>query len=230
MASHITPIRPGEPHYVGSEILVTEHFVDEAGCREIMAYTDAHRGNPAYVGDPQEDGMVRNTYTDAFIADRVDVIEDPPMADRLNRICEDYYRQLAEPYYGIEVEWFEVPHLLRYAAGGKCTLHADAENWKADEYRWLREIDRDYSSVIYFNSDYSGGGLAFPDLNIRVTPGNGMVVTFPSDHRFIHEVEPVTAGVRYSCVMWAAATGTDRCNRMITEHIIRLRQPQASSP
>ena len=227
MNSAIVPIRQGEPHYVGSDILISEHVIDKVTCQEIMAYADAHAGNPAFVGDPQEDSSVQNTYTDAFIADRVDVINDPPMAKKLNRICEDYYRQIVEPYYSMAMEWFEIPHLLRYQPGGECGLHSDAENWKANEYQWVREIDRDYSSVIYFNADYSGGGLAFPDLNIRITPGSGMCVTFPSDHRFTHEVEPVVEGVRYACVMWAAALGTERCNKMVTDSIFRLRGPLA---
>jgi len=232
MHQAITPIRRGEPHYVGSEILISDNVIDEATCREIMAYADANAGNPAYVGKPQEDSSVANTYSYAFIADRVDLIQDPQMAKRMNNICEDYYRRIVEPYYDMKVEWFEVPHLLLYPPGGKCGLHADAENWIRDEYQWVRLIDRDYSSVIYFNSNYSGGALAFPDLNIRITPGNGMIVTFPTDHRFIHEVEAVTEGTRYSCVMWAVAVGTERCYKMITDHIIRLREPlaQTSNP
>ena len=222
MSKIITPIVPGEPHYVGTEILVSENVIDQATCKEIMSYVDAHAGNPAYVNKPRNDSVVENTYTEEFIADRIDVIDDLPMAKRLNKICEDYYRQVAEPYYNMQVEWFEVPHLLRYGIGGRCGLHADAENWNAQEYLWERGIDRDYSSVIYFNSNYTGGALAFPDLNIRITPASGMIVTFPSHHDFIHEVEPVTEGFRYSCVMWAAAIGTERCHKMVTEHIVRL--------
>lgn len=222
----ISPIKSGEPHYVGSDILISEHVIDDATCQEIMSYADAHAGQPAYVGKRREDSKVENTYTDAFIADRIDLIDDPVMKKKMNTICENYYRQLVEPYFNMKVEWFEIPHLLRYPPGGKCTLHADAENWDEEEYQWIRGIDRDYSSIIYFNSGYSGGCLAFPDLNIRLTAGNGMIVTFPSDHRFAHEVEPMTEGVRYSCVMWAAAVGTPRCNRMVTDHIVRLRNPQ----
>lgn len=230
MAVGIIPIKRGEPHYVGSEILVSENVIDEATCREIMAYTDAHSGKPAYVNKPRQDSLVENTYTDAFIADRVDVMHDTQMSAKLNTICEDYYRRIAEPYYQMQVEWFEIPHLLRYKPGGKCGLHADAENWDKENYQWVRGIDRDYSSVVYLNSDFSGGALAFPDLNIRVTPGAGMIITFPSHHNFLHEVEPVTEGTRYSCVMWAAAVGRERCHKMVTDYIVRLQHdPQAQS-
>ena len=222
MSQIITPIVPGEPHYVGTDIVITENFIDPETCREIMAYADANAGNPAYVNKPRNDSLVENTYTEDFIADRIDLIDDPVMKRRLNEICERYYRTVVEPHYGVQIEWFEVPHLLRYGIGGRCGLHADAENWDAEEYMWVRGIDRDYSSVIYFNSDYEGGALAFPDLNIRIRPRPGMVVTFLTDHNFIHEVETMTRGVRYSCVMWAARVGSERCNRMVTEHIVRL--------
>ncbi len=230
MSPAITPIKCGEPHYVGTEILISEHFIDKATCQTIIAYADTNSGNPAFVNKPREDSMVENTYTDAFIADRIEVIHDQPMAEKLNRICEDYYRQIVEPYYKMKVEWFEVPHLLRYQPGGKCHLHADAENWNEEEYQWVRGIDRDYSSVIYFNSNYSGGALAFPNLNIRIKPGRGMIVTFPSDHRFTHEVEAITEGSRYSCVMWAAEVGCERCDKMVTKYIVRLHDPQDRTP
>jgi hypothetical protein len=227
MHSTITPIVPGEPHYVGSEIQITENAIDAVTCRELMAYADANAGNRAYVNKPRNDSLVENTYTEAFVAERIDVFYDKGMTDRLNRICEDYYRNTVEPFYQVEIEWFEVPHLLRYSSpGGKCSLHADAENWNAEEYRWERGIDRDYSSVIYFNSGYEGGKLAFPELNIRITPTPGMIVTFPTDHRFVHEVEEMINGTRYSCVMWAVSVGSERCNRMVTEHIVRLRKPR----
>ncbi len=225
----LAPIIPGEPHYVGSEILISEQAIDAATCRDVMEYADRNAGNPAYVNKPRNDSLVENTYTDEFVADRVDVIADQQMAERLNRICEDYYRSVVEPACGQDVEWFEVPHLLRYSPGGKCALHADAENWNAAEYRWERGIDRDYSSVIYFNADYEGGRLMFPELNVSLTPSSGMIVTFPSDHRFTHEVEALRSGIRYSCVMWAALVGTDRCNRMVTDHIVRLREPQGQT-
>ena len=222
MSQIITPIAPGEPHYVGSDILISENVIDPDTCSEIMAYADANAGRPAYVVKRRNDSLVENTYTNNFIADRIDVVEDPTMSEKLNRICEDYYRNVVEPYYQMQVEWFEVPHLLRYSIGGRCGLHADAENWDAEEYRWVRGIDRDFSSVIYFNDGYRGGALAFPDLNIRIMPTAGSIVTFPSNHNFVHEVEPMLEGARYSCVMWAAAVGTERCNRMVTDCIVRL--------
>jgi predicted 2-oxoglutarate/Fe(II)-dependent dioxygenase YbiX len=52
------------------------------------------------------------------------------------------------------------------------------------------------------NNDYEGGELImFKDTQIKMNTGD--VVIFPSNFLYPHKVNPVTKGVRYSCVSWA---------------------------
>ena len=118
--------------------------------------------------------------------------------------------QCVEPAVGTRVEFFEVPQLLRYGRGGLYKSHADAENFNADTGRWERCFDRDVSLLVYLNDKYKGGGLHFGSLNYTYQPRAGDVVFFPSGHRYVHESQPITSGVKYALVSWMAVEGSER--------------------
>ena len=65
---------------------------------------------------------------------------------------------------------------------------------------WKKSTDRDLSMVFYLNDDFEGGDFIFPEHHIRVRPKPGMMICFPSSHHYLHGVEPVTRGKRYSIV------------------------------
>ena len=70
------------------------------------------------------------------------------------------------------------------------------------------------------NNDFEGGDFIFPDHRIRIRPEPGMMVCFPSSHHYMHGVEPVTKGRRYSIVCWATVKGIpsmEEVNRQISE-------------
>ncbi len=64
--------------------------------------------------------------------------------------------------------------------------------------------------IIYLNNEFTGGTLAFPNYNLRFHPRPGMLVCFPSDHRFMHYAEEVKSGIRYAMVTWGAEKGSVR--------------------
>jgi len=54
-----------------------------------------------------------------------------------------------------------------------------------------------FSIILYLNDDYEGGEIRFRDHNITIKPKAGSLIIFPSN--IIHEVLPITSGVRYMC-------------------------------
>jgi predicted 2-oxoglutarate/Fe(II)-dependent dioxygenase YbiX len=131
------------------------------------------------------------------------------IADQVLPVIESAYRE-AEKFYGVQVEWFEFPEMLRYEKGGHYVPHADAENWDSGTGRWLRGLDRDLSIIIYLNDQFEGGQLDFPNFGFRIRPQPGLLACFPADHRYVHTARPVESGVRYILVSWAAVRGTVR--------------------
>jgi len=122
-------------------------------------------------------------------------------------VREAYLRHVA-PHFGVEIEWFELPEILRYGPGGEYKPHADAEEWRGEGAGWMRGVDRDLSVLIYLNDGYGGGQIDFPNFRMQLPPQRGMLVAFPSDHRYLHAARPVTSGVRLVVVSWAKAKGS----------------------
>lgn len=56
---------------------------------------------------------------------------------------------------------------------------------------------REISSVFYWNEDYEGGEIVFPNQNKKIKPSSGMLILFPSSSDFAHKVLPVLSGTRY---------------------------------
>ena len=122
-------------------------------------------------------------------------------------IVQEVSRSFSEcvmPFFNVQLAAFEPPTVLRYEAGGKYDAHSDNELWNAEQRVWLRTMNRDYSILIYLNEDFEGGKLSFPNFQCKITPETGMLVAFPSDHRYLHAAEPIVSGERYAVVSWAA--------------------------
>jgi predicted 2-oxoglutarate/Fe(II)-dependent dioxygenase YbiX len=47
-----------------------------------------------------------------------------------------------------------------------------------------------------------GGELVFPDVDVVIIPKAGLLVAFPSNHKFVHAVPKVLSGKRYSLPVW----------------------------
>lgn len=217
-----SPIDPSKPVYSGRELMLVQNYLSPQYCTKLIDYAEATAGKPAPVGDPKGGGNVGNRQDSAFIAERIDFKSNQDITIFSNAICKHVYTKVVEPYYKVKIAWFEVPHLLRYSTGGNYIAHSDCENWDLEKEHWVKGVDRDYSSVMYLNSDFTGGSLSFPYLNLRLHPQAGMLVTFPSDHRFLHAAEETLSGQRYAFVTWAATEDSERVMNGTPPFIVRL--------
>ena len=83
-------------------------------------------------------------------------------------------------------------------------------------------IDRDLSVLIYLNDDFEGGEVNFSNFGFDIKPSSGLLIAFPSDHRYLHAAQLVTSGVRYAIVSWAAIIGGPRAPGALIPKIIRV--------
>jgi predicted 2-oxoglutarate/Fe(II)-dependent dioxygenase YbiX len=61
------------------------------------------------------------------------------------------------------------------------------------------------SSVLYFNDDFEGGEIYFPEFDFTHTPKAGDGIFFPAftkDSKYEHGVTEVTKGKRYTMGLW----------------------------
>lgn len=163
-------------------------FMDQPTTAATVNQVDPKTGRTAKVVDDQR-------VTEAVPLERVktEVVKQVSLA----------YRDAVTPFFNAQLDTFSAPSVLKYLPGGKYDAHADSEHWDHAGEQWVKSMDRDYSLLLYINDDYEGGALYFPNFDIRIQPKSGMLVAFPSDHRYLHTAEPLQSGERFVVVSWA---------------------------
>ena len=94
------------------------------------------------------------------------------------------------------------------SSGDSHIPHADNE--RREHGRWVpnHTPQRDYTGLAYLNDDFTGGELVFPDRDSVIAPKPGLLVGFPSNHKFVHAVPKVLSGKRYSLPVWFTVNST----------------------
>lgn len=155
---------------------------------------------------------------------------------RLDAVLDAGVQRFINPFYQVQVRDREPPQVLHYGSGGHYIPHVDAETLFKDDAGldlWEKSLDRDLSVVCFLNDDFGGGELVFPGLDLIIKPQAGTLVCFPADHNYIHGVNPVTAGHRYTLVTWMRVHGMptmDEINDMTMEEYHRCLPEQIEQP
>lgn len=77
----------------------------------------------------------------------------------------------------------------RWRVGDMQHPHADEDNG----FGW-----RKFGCVLYLNDEYEGGNIYFPNKNLSIKPKANTLAFFPGDKEYLHGVEAVTSGIRYT--------------------------------
>ena len=189
-------------------LFMFENYLDSEIAKDLVAYAEQRPGQPLMVID--NEASIPKLKCHLFRAYERRITERVDLGSRrqeINEMVKNIFIELADRCVGRKLDWFEAPDLMRYHEGGFYIKHADSENMDLKTHMWSKVIDRDLSLLIYLNDDFEGGELSFYNLNYQIRPRAGAVVMFPSDHRFLHQAEKVTKGVRYAIVSWASVRG-----------------------
>jgi hypothetical protein len=136
---------------------------------------------------------------------------------------EDVESEAASRVYGLTLRCKEkieanlsTPRLFVESFFVSCLLPGDsqiahADNEQRERGRWVpnHTPQRDYTGLAYLNDDFTGGELVFPNLDVVIAPKPGLLVGFPSNHKFLHAVQKVLSGKRYSLPVWFSANSTE---------------------
>ena len=57
-----------------------------------------------------------------------------------------------------------------------------------------RDVQRGITAILYLNSNFAGGEIRFPKQGLELRPSAGLLVIFPSNRNFPHEVKPILRG------------------------------------
>lgn len=87
------------------------------------------------------------------------------------------------------------PCIIRWFPGIEQKPHADKQmnNGLPNPFP-----DYDINSLFYYNDDFDGGELYYPQHGITVRPEPGLAVLHPGDINYLHGVKMVTSGERFT--------------------------------
>jgi predicted 2-oxoglutarate/Fe(II)-dependent dioxygenase YbiX len=212
------------------DVLVQRNGIDRQDLDLLIEHVRQARMRDSLVSnfeDPQDtDGT--EWVVNRNVRDTQEVDLTPAIAEKLGNIASGNIVAFINPFYAVEVRDSEPLQLLHYGVGGHYIPHVDAETLYKDDAgleMWEKTLDRDLSVVYFLNDDFEGGELVFPALDLVIEPEAGALVCFPSDHHFIHGVNPVTAGHRYTAVTWMRIKGMptpEEINQMALDEYNRM--------
>ena len=194
-----------------SYVLIRPNAINKEGLQELIQHIESSSSEDLSVFDAQETNRTGRT---SWAVDKntrdTQIVPMGNLYPKIEALLRECVSQIINPFYDIEVSGSEIPQILSYSIGGHYKPHIDGESiWVSPrgEKIWKKSTDRDISTVFFLNNNFEGGDFVFPDLKIRIRPEPGMMVCFPSNHHYMHGVEPVTRGKRYSIVTWSTIKG-----------------------
>lgn len=206
-----TSILPDTPR----GILIMKEYLTRSACERIVAYGGSQSGKP--IGSVELGTIANGERGGTMGKDRnTEYVKIDGMACDIINLFNDIFCNRVAPFYDVAFQYYERPQLLRYPVGGHYHGHADSECWDHESGSWRRMCARDYSVVLYLNDDFEGGEFEFIDQKYRIRPEPGMLLAFPSDHRFQHAALPTRSGIRYALVSWAKILGTPETPKWAT--------------
>jgi hypothetical protein len=194
-----------------TNILIAPNVISEDGVNFILEHIKKQKKEDLSVFDPQKSN---ETGQSEFSVDKL--VRDTQIADisdimpEIHELYKNIVFNIINPFYEFEIKDSEYPQLLCYKKGGHYKPHYDGvSTWKSPtgEIIWRKSTDRDLSTLLFLNDDFEGGYFTFPDFRIKIKPEPGLLVCFPSNQMYLHGVDPVISGERYSIVNWMTVKG-----------------------
>ena len=191
------PIRPGFFGADSSNIKVYKNFIDEEDLKKIQDFcptiSEWDNSEPSVFA---EDGTC--LYNAEYWSNRQC---SSPILKKLNvevwEIIDKYVDKMArqiEADYGLLVEK-RSPVIMRWVAGNEQQPHADKQLNTGEPNAF---INYDINSLFYYNNDFVGGELYYPQYDIKITPEPGLAVVHPGDINYLHGVTRVESGERFT--------------------------------
>lgn len=87
------------------------------------------------------------------------------------------------------------PVIIKWKPGLEQQPHADKEtnDGKPNPFPTY-----DINSLFYYNDDFEGGELYYPEFDLIIKPKPGLAVAHPGDINYLHGVKKVLCGQRYT--------------------------------
>ena len=190
-------IRPG--HFGGGpkNIHVFENFIDKEDLKVIQDFCPTiNEWNNSKESIYAEDGTC--LYNADYWNDRQcssDILQrlSMPVFEIIDKYITKMQLEL-ERIYDLRLSP-RPPVIMKWRPGIEQRPHADKQLNNGEPNAF---VDYDLNSLFYYNDDFEGGELYYPQHNLTIKPKPGLAVAHPGDVNYLHGVTMVTKGHRYT--------------------------------
>ena len=200
-------IQPGHYGHGPENIHVIDNFIELNDLREISAFarTITEWSNPKTENEYAEDGTC--TYNAAYwnnrqCSDTILARISPHIYNLVDKYI-DKMQSYAEETFNCKLTK-RPPCIIRWFQGIEQRPHADKQMNDGSPNPFP---DYDLNSLFYYNDDFEGGELYYPDHDISIKPKPGLAVLHPGDINYLHGVKMVTAGERFTTPAFYTVVG-----------------------
>jgi len=190
-------VQPGHFGKSINNIKIINNFIDLDDLKVIQKFLPTiNEWMDAGENQYAEDGTC--TYDSSYWTDRQcswDILE------RINidvfNIIDKYIQKMKvylEYCFNVELST-RPPVIIKWRPGMEQRPHADKQ---MNDGRPNPFPTYDINSLIYYNDDFEGGELYYPDYDLIIKPKPGLAVAHPGDINYLHGVKPVIFGERYT--------------------------------
>ena len=190
-------VKPGHFGKSIDNIKIINNFIDLDDLKVIQKFLPTiNEWMDAGENQYAEDGTC--TYDSAYWSDRQcswDILE------RINievfNIVEKYIQKMKkclEDSFNVKLST-RPQVIIKWRPGMEQRPHADKQ---MNDGRPNPFPTYDINSLIYYNDDFEGGELYYPDHDLIVKPQPGLAVAHPGDINYLHGVKPIISGERYT--------------------------------
>lgn len=168
---------------------------------DVLSTDEATRIRASLAHVPFRDGRITAGPAARQVKDNEQAQGDDPEVVALARLVKMALER--HPTFHAAVRPIRWSNLMfsRYVPGHRYGVHTD-DAFICDEHGWPLRSDISLTLFLSDPGDYEGGALRFPgeagDRSFK--PAAGSAVVYPTG--LLHEVTPVTSGVRLACVGW----------------------------
>jgi len=190
-------IKPGHFGTSSDNIHILENFVDIDDLKVIQAFCPLiNEWNNEAESVFADDGTC--LYNADYWNDRTcsyDILSriSPQVYDIIDRYILKM-KLVIEDIFKVSVE-SRRPVIMRWFPGNEQRPHADKQ---LNDGRPNAFVNYDLNSLFYYNNNFEGGDLYYPQHDIVVKPQPGLAVLHPGDVHYLHGVTMVTSGERFT--------------------------------
>ena len=181
---------------IDGKLFIVEDFIFPETCEFLIKEFSKHLeniGKPGILGGPGGSANSKAHLTSSLnkISDKTTDSDYNVGIDFFTSICTNIEKTVSLIFKkNLVLKSYFYSHMQE---GGLNPLHMD---------NYSEEYANDYSAILYLSDSYEGGLISFPQLEVKLRPKPGTLLTFIGTQELEHEVEEVSGGNRVNIILF----------------------------